>query len=259
MMPMNYEKASKYPDLKTIYAQCSGPGGLKLTEFMADKLNLQPGMVVLDVGFNRGYQTCFLAKEYSVFAVGIDPWKDRKDNRPHIEHLMDNARTWGVAHRVLGVQVGLPDTKFASGSYDAIYTTTTLEMIRGLQGEAMYRRCIGELYRLLVPGGLLALGEPMHFDVPVPPDLAAVLPEGDASWTKCFSTIDKTRAAVQSKGFKILEAAYAPDARAWWEEYACYDPDCIAKPQEDARAIQIDAGRWLSFGYVIAQKPELKK
>jgi hypothetical protein len=32
-----YPKASKYPDLDTIYTQCSGPGGLKLAEFMADK------------------------------------------------------------------------------------------------------------------------------------------------------------------------------------------------------------------------------
>jgi cyclopropane fatty-acyl-phospholipid synthase-like methyltransferase len=255
---MNFPKATKYPDLHTIYAQCSGPGGLKLTEFLAEKLDLQPNMVVLDVGFNRGYQTCFLAKEYSVFAVGIDPWKDRKDDRPHIEHLMDNARSWSVANRVLGVQVGLPDTKFASGSFDAIYTTTTLEMIRGMQGETVYRQCIAELYRLLVPGGMLALGEPMHHDIPIPHDLAAVLPDGDASWTSSFSTIDKTRDAVQSQGFKIVEADHAPDACAWWQEFARYDPFCIANPHEDAHAIQVDAGRWLTFGYVIAQKPTHK-
>ena len=38
-----YTKANKYSDLETIYAQCGGPGGLELAEFMADKMQLQAG------------------------------------------------------------------------------------------------------------------------------------------------------------------------------------------------------------------------
>ena len=56
-------------------------------------------------------------------------------------------------------------------------------------------------------------------------------------------------------GFEIIEANYAPDARLWWEEYAQYDPGCQTEPDGDRRAIQVDAGRWLSFGYVVAKKP----
>src|SRR5690606_40235429 len=39
---------------------------------------------LLDVGTNRGYQTCFLAKEFNPFIIGIDPWGDS------IERLMQN-------------------------------------------------------------------------------------------------------------------------------------------------------------------------
>lgn len=180
---MNFPKAARYPDLAAIYRECSGPGGLELAEFLAEAINLQPNQVLLDVGFNRGYQTCFLAKTYGVFAVGMDPWDDRSDGRPHVEHLMENARAWGVAQRVLGLQVGLPETHLAAQSFDAIYTTTTLEMIRGMHGEAMYRTCLGELYRLLRPGGRLALGEPMHFPGPMPAEMAAALPANDIPWT----------------------------------------------------------------------------
>jgi endogenous inhibitor of DNA gyrase (YacG/DUF329 family) len=56
-------------------------------------------------------------------------------------------------------------------------------------------------------------------------------------------------------GFEIVEADYAPDARFWWEEYAQYDPFCQMDLDGDRRAIQIDNGRWLSFGYVVAKKP----
>jgi cyclopropane fatty-acyl-phospholipid synthase-like methyltransferase len=125
-----YPRASKYPDLYTIYAQCGGPGGLKLAEFMAEKMQLRSNKRLLDVGTGRGYQSCFLAKEYGVFVVGIDPWADRDGKRTHIDYLMNNAQAWEVPELVLGVQVGVPDTRFAENTFDYVYSTTTLEMIR---------------------------------------------------------------------------------------------------------------------------------
>jgi len=251
---MLYKKSSKYPDLETIYAQCSGPGGLKLAEFMAEKMQLRTGKRLLDVGMNRGYQTCFLAKEYGLFTVGIDPWNDRQDDRPHIEHLMDNANTWGIGDLVLGIQVGVPETRFASNSFDYVYSTTALEMIRGFQGESAYRACLAEIHRLLRPNGIFGLGEPMHFDVEIPPDLAPLITQGSDAWVNFFATITETLDAVESVGFEIIEADYVPEARSWWQEYATYDPSCRVDPDGEAHTIGVDGGRWLSFGYVIARK-----
>src|SRR5512134_1074518 len=92
-----YAKSEKYAgDLRTIYAECSGPGGLQLAEFMAEKMKLRPKARLIDIGIERGYQTCFLAKEYGVQVIGLDPDNDRSDGVPHIEHLLRNARSWGV-------------------------------------------------------------------------------------------------------------------------------------------------------------------
>ena len=255
MTENSYTKSGKYQDLDTIYAQCSGPGGLKLAEFLAEKLDIQAGKKLLDVGFNRGYQSCFLAKEYGCFVVGIDPWNDREDGRPHVEHLMENARTWGVEDRVLGVQVGVPDTQFASSSFDYVYTSTALEMLRGMQGESAYREALAEIYRVLTPGSLLALGEPMHLDVELPADLAPLVTQGDMRLVDFFATVGETEEAVRAAGFEIIEAGYAPDARLWWQEFARYDPGCRADPEGEPRMIAVDNGRWLSFGFVIARKP----
>ena len=254
-----YEKSSKYTDFNTIYAQCSGPGGLKLAEFMADKIGLKPGDRLLDVGANRGYQTCFLAKEFDVSVIGIDPWLDRMDQRPMIEHVMENAQRWGVQNAVLGIQVGVPETKLASCSFDAVYSTTALEMIRGMEGEDAYRHCMAEIYRVLRPQGIFGLAEPMHLDVELPADLATLLPPNGGEypgWLDCFRTIDATVDAVKSAGFEILEADYASDATAWWNEFAQYDPFCQAEPDGEATTIRLDNGRWLSLGYIIARKPE---
>lgn len=256
MTPIDYTKAAKYTDLDTIYTQVSGPGGLRLADFMAQKMGVTPGARLLDVGCNRGYQTCFLAKEYGLNIVGIDPWHDRMDGEPMVEHLRRNAEAWGVADTVLAQRTGLPETPFASESFDFVYATTSLEMVRGLTGEAGYLTCLREVHHLLKPGGVFGLGEPMHLDVPLPEDLEPYVSQEEFAWKDCFRDLKSTVADITRAGFRVLESGYAPDARDWWLEYAAHDPFCREDPGGDPRTLEVDAGRWTSFGYVIAQKAE---
>jgi cyclopropane fatty-acyl-phospholipid synthase-like methyltransferase len=254
-----YAKSGKYTDLSLIYSECSGPGGLQLTEFMAEKMKLRSGTRLLDIGIERGYQSCFLASEYDVLVIGIDPDDDRSDGLPHIEHLRRNALAWGVEDRVIGLKAGVPDTRFAGNTFDFVHSTTTLEMVRGLFGVDFYRQCLAEVYRILRPGGIFGLGEPMHRDVPIPADLLPMYTKGGGvgpeGWADCFATLAETANLCGEMGFNILEADYAPDAWNWWSQFAIHDPHCQADPQGEARIIQQDGGRWLSYGYVIAQKP----
>lgn len=257
-----YAKSDKYArEIRTIYEECSGPGGLQLAEFMAEKMKLRPPARLLDIGIERGYQTCFLAKEYGVQVIGLDPDDDRSDGIPHIEHLLRNARRWDVEDQVMGLRLGVPDTHLSSNTFDFAYSTTTLEMVRGFFGKDMYQQCLAELFRILRPGGIFGLGEPMHLDVPIPPDLASVYTQGNGAgpegWAKCFATVDETTAACRAVGFEILDAGYAPDSWHWWDEFSKNDPGCRADPDGEARIIQQDGGRWLSYGYVIARKPAL--
>jgi hypothetical protein len=64
-----YPKSGKYTDLGLIYSECSGPGGLQLTEFLAEKMRLRSGARLLDIGIERGYQTCFLAREFDLLVI----------------------------------------------------------------------------------------------------------------------------------------------------------------------------------------------
>ena len=250
---MEYIKSSKYSDFSSNYAQCSGPGGLKLAEFIAEKLSLKSGVRLLDIGTNKGLQTCFLAKEYGVLSVGIDP------NERSIKCLSENAQSWGVHNQIFALCGSVPNTGFADNSFDVAYSTTTFEMIRGLEGEDAYRQCVSEVFRVLRPGGLFGLGEPMHLPVAIPSDLASIYTQGNGSgpegWEKCFATIDETVDAFRHTGYEIVEAGYAPDAWSWWEEYCQYDPGCIANPEGEVKVLRRDGGRWASFGYAIARKP----
>ena len=246
---MEYKKSSKYTDLKKIYEQCSGPGGLKLAEYLADKMNLEQGKKLLDIGFNRGYQTCFLAKEYDLNITAIDPWNDRETNIPHIELLMKNAQEFNVSDKILGIKSGLPESLLPSNYFDFIYCTTTLEMIRGNSGEDAYFTALKEIYRILKKGGVFGLGEPMHFDNPIPDDIADYIK--NIGFDKYFTTLEKTKKVVKEAGFSIIDSNYCEEANAWWKEYNEFDP---FPDENESKLIKNDNNRWLSFGYIIANK-----
>ena len=252
-------RAEKYTDLDEIYSQCSGPGALRTAEFVADKIGLCPGMRVLDVGIYRGLQTCFLAKEYECFMVAVDPWVDdfdpAGDGKPFVDHLRRNAERWGVADRVLGVRLGLPKIKFADMSFDAAYSSTAFEMIRGLHGDEEYLASLKEVLRVLRPGGVLGLAEPMHRGGPPPADLDPLVSEGPIPFKSALATPDHTAEQFREAGFEVVESGHAPDARAWWEEFAAHDDECKRNPDGNPRMLAVDAGRWISFGYVIGRRP----
>lgn len=248
---MNYQKSLNYGDLAAVYAQCSGPGGVELAEYMAEKMGLKAGTRLVDIGFNRGLQTCFLAKEYGVNALGVDPWNDRETGIPHIEFLMKNARKLGVADRIMGIRSGVPESLLPSDCFDFAYSTTTLEMVRGFSGMDAYEASLREIFRILKKGGIFGLGEPMHYDAPVPQDLAAYVKNN--MWENCFATLEETKLAVLQAGFQILEAEYCADSDRWWREFAAYDPTC-SENSDDCAVIRENRNRWLSFGCIIARK-----
>lgn len=252
-------RAEKYPDLLEVYSQCSGPRALRAAEFVADKLGLRPGMRVLDIGIYRGIQTCFLAKEYGCSMVAVDPWTDdfdpKGDGRPYVDHLMANAERWGVADRVLGVRLGLPEIKFADASFDAAYSTTAMEMIRGLQGDEVYLASLKEVLRVLRPGAVFGLAEPMHREGAPPAELDPIVSDGSLPFKQFLATPERTADQFREAGFEVLESGHAPDAIEWWQEFATYDDECRRNPDGNPRMLEVDAGRWISFGYVIARRP----
>ncbi len=221
---------------------------------MADKMKLRQGERLLDVGSNRGVQSCFLAREYEVQVTAIDPWDDRMDGRPMVEHCRENADSWDVANSVLAVHAGVPETGFASESFDYVYSSTALEMLRVMDGEDVYRKALVEIMRVLRPGGIFGVAEPMHYDVDIPDDLLPFLSQEEFPWKECFKTLDETVATIENTGFSIVEADYVPDAWGWWMEFAKHDPFCIEDPDGDPKTLAVDDGRWTSFGYVIAEK-----
>jgi cyclopropane fatty-acyl-phospholipid synthase-like methyltransferase len=215
-------------------------------------------MTILDIGMNWGLQTCFLAKEYDVHVIGIDPGNHpfREDKRDNVIHLLRNAKEMGVEDKIIAQKIGVPETHFADNSFKAIYSTTTFEMIRGFGGQEEYMEALSEVWRILKPGGLFGYAEPMHLETSIPPELKPYVEQGSPAWVDFLNTIDETKTSFEETGFDIIEADYAPDSKLYWQEFLDNDPEFLTDPHnEEKKMHQIDQGRWFSFGYLIAKKP----
>lgn len=246
---MEYVKSKKYADYHTNPNNIGGPGGLKLAEFMAEKMSLMNGKKLIDIGFCQGFQTCFLAKEYGIDIVAIDPGGEHAGYPYGVETLMENSRQFGVENKILGIKTGVPDTLLPCDYFDYAYTTTCLEMLRGQKGSNGYLAALKEIHRILKKGGILGLAEPMCLDLPIPDEITKLCTE--YSFDKCFETDKETKKAVSQAGFKVLEYGYCKEANEWWKDNVSnLDTD---NDYRKAIELMIDS-RWLSFGYVIALK-----
>ena len=244
---MKYEKAKKYiinENIDNNPDSHAGPGGLLLAEFLAKKMAIKSNKKLIDIGFHRGHQTCFLAKEYGVSIVGIDPGGTIDGISYGIEPLMENARKIGVDDKILGIGVGVPNTHLPNNYFDYAYVTTCLEMIRQYHGIDGYIDALKEIYRIIKSDAVLGLAEPMCKDMPIPKCCKK------HNFDKCFVTAEATKNAVTQAGFTILESGYNEDSGEWWLEHGAKSNDPSYKKDI---ALMVESG-WLSFGYVIARK-----
>ncbi|MGY0488368.1 hypothetical protein [Streptomyces sp. WG-D5] len=67
-----------------------------------------------------------------------------------------------------------------------------------MEGWKRYQAALGEIHRILRPGGVFGLGEPMHLEVPIPEDLRSYVTKGEFCWADCFSDLSGTVARPQA-------------------------------------------------------------
>src|SRR5689334_10413248 len=107
-----YPRSSGY-DAEWIVERPMGPHPLWCVESLMEKLTLEPGMRVLDLGCGAAVSSVFLAREYGVEVWAADLWTDPTDN-------WDRIRTFDVADRVHPIRAEARELPFARGYFDAV-------------------------------------------------------------------------------------------------------------------------------------------
>ena len=110
-----FPRSNRY-DPQWIIENQMGLNPLWLTEWTCEKLVLQPGLRVLDLGCGRGLSSIFLAREYGVQVWAADLWIKPTEN---FERICEA----GVEDLVYPIHTDARDLPFADAYFDAILCT----------------------------------------------------------------------------------------------------------------------------------------
>lgn len=136
-------------------------GKRALRDRMLDAVRWRGDEIVADIGSGSGLLGIGAAKRTSATVHCVDLFiaKDLSGNTA--ERLRANAELEGVADRVVVHHEDVRHTSLAAGSVDVVLSTLCLHNIPTPTGR---REAIGELTRILRPGGTIVISDLAHVD-----------------------------------------------------------------------------------------------
>jgi SAM-dependent methyltransferase len=238
----HYPRSAPY-DPQWVLDNLMGPNVLWLTEALTQRLELKPGMRVLDMGCGKAVSSIFLAKEFGVQVWANDLWIDATDNWSRVQAA-------GLADRVFPIHAEAHALPYADGFFDAI---VSMDAYHYFGTNDLY---IGTMARHLKPGGQLGIVVPgLTAEISeLPPEHLRPFWEWDFA---SFHSPQWWRTLWQRSGKVRVESAdMLPDG---WHEWlmwldVCMDAGYPGGPNE-AEMLRIDAGRTLGFTRIVARKP----
>ncbi len=137
-------------------------GKVRDREKLLDRIPWTGRERVLDVGCGRGLMLVGAARRLTTGrATGIDIWQaeDLSGNRP--EATLENARLEGVADRVEVRTADMRKIPFPEGAFEVVVSSQAIHNIYDAGGRA---QAIGEIARVLAPGGRALIRDIRHLD-----------------------------------------------------------------------------------------------
>jgi ubiquinone/menaquinone biosynthesis C-methylase UbiE len=164
------------------------PGGLQLTSYLAQKMELRPGERVLDVGSGWGASAVHLAKQYGCSVLGVSL------EETGVKAAQAAAQKQGVEALVSFVRGDVCSLQLEAGGFDAVIMECTLSIITDKQS------LLGHLRSALRPGGRIGVTD-VTVNGELPPGL-----QGTLSAALCVSdalSLSGYQSLVESAGFSV--------------------------------------------------------
>jgi SAM-dependent methyltransferase len=225
--------SSKYNPEWLLANVSGGANSLWLAEWLVSRLNLQPGMKVLDLGCGRAASSVFLGREFGVQVWATDLWYSVSENLRLI-------RDAGVADRVFPMHAEARSLPFANEFFDVI---VSIDSFPYYGTDDMY---LNYLARFVKPGGLIGVagaGLMQEIEGAVPEHLQAWWEPEPGLW--CLHSAPWWRRHWERTGIVTVELADPmPDGwRLWLEWQKAVAPDNLT----EIRALEADRGTYLGY------------
>jgi cyclopropane fatty-acyl-phospholipid synthase-like methyltransferase len=228
-----FPRASAYHPEWVLRGASGGANALWLTEWLCEKLDLRPGMRVLDLGCGRAMSSIFLHREFGVEVWATDLWFSASEN-------IQRVRDAGVQESVFPIAANARSLPFSEEFFDAVVSIDSF-MFYGT--DDLY---LNYLARFVKPGGPVAIALAGFMD-----EVTEPIPEHLVEWwagevAHCMHSAHWWRQHWQRSGAAdVAVADTLPNGWQLWRDWL----KLIAPENEcEIRTLEADAGR--TFGYV---------
>jgi SAM-dependent methyltransferase len=215
-----------------------GSNPLWMTEWLCEKVELRPGMRILDLGCGFAGSSIFLAKEFGVQVWATDLWVPASDNWERIRDAQQE-------DRIFPIHADAKSLPFAAEFFDAL---VAVDCYSYFGTDDLY---LNYLVQFVKPGGQLGIvgaGLVDEMSTPVPEHLREF-------WTQDVWSIHSVawwRRHWERTGLVEIEAADTmSDGWKLWSHW-----HRIKSPYNTAEvaAVEADAGRNLSYIRLVARR-----
>jgi cyclopropane fatty-acyl-phospholipid synthase-like methyltransferase len=233
-----FPRSSAYNPEWVLASVSGGANSLRLTEWLAEALDLRPGMRVLDLGCGRAASSIFLRREFGVQVWATDLWINASENLQRI-------RDAGVGDGVFPLHADARALPFAADFFDAVLCV-----------DAFYYFGTDDLYlnylaHFVKPGGPIAVagaGLMREIEGPVPEHLKEW-------WTQdlwCLHSAAWLRRHWERTGILAVERADTmPDGWQFWLEWIeTVAPDNAT----EIMTLEADHGQYIGYIRVVGRR-----
>lgn len=229
-MSQQFPRSAKY-DLEWIRGSVSGgANSLWLTEWLADRMDLKPGMRVLDLGCGRASSSIFLHREFGVQVWATDQWFGASGNLKRI-------REAGVGDGVFPIHADARSLPYAVDFFDAIISIDSFPYY------GTDDRYLAYLARLVKPGGQIGIsGAGLTQEIVSLPGHLADWWEPDL-WTLHSSGWWRNHWAKTG----IVEVEVADSMEDGWRIWLNWHEQEYPDNTKEIRALQADRGEYLGY------------
>lgn len=235
-----FPRSNAYDPDWVIANASGGANSLWLTEWLASKLELKPGMHVLDLGCGCASSSIFLAREYGVTVWAADLWVSATDNLRRI-------RDAGLERTVYPIHTDARSLPFAADFFDAIVSVDSYFYFGTDDHYLNY------LARFVKPSSAIAIAQAgliQEIDGSLPEHLLSWWAGEPSMW--CLHSSAWWRRHWERTGLVEIELAdsMADGWQFWLKWHQAVAPDNL----HEINAVQADRGRFLGYNRMVGRR-----